>query len=257
MRESHFLPGIVVLFALGLLVTSSYAGIDPKTVVGMWLFDEGEGEIARDSSGKNNDVSLHNGTQWVEGKFGKALEFDGIDDFASANVPDAPQGTALRTVVGWAKSNNISIKGGIVAYGNPVLNCVFGFLHYGGIWYSQLWGAAPAFDVPTNVVVNTSWHHNAVLYDGKNVVHYIDGEKVSSEPRTPTTQGTVLIIGEEVDGNDWFNGLVDEVAIFNVVLAQEDIRAIMNTGLYAAVGIGKVVMAEGTLSTTWGSIKRR
>ena len=143
-----------------------------------------------------------------------------------------------------------------MAYGNPVLNCVFGFLHYGGIWYSQLWGAAPAFDVPTNVGVDTSWHHHAVFYDGKSVVHYIDGEKVSSEARNPTTQGTILIIGEEVDGNDWFNGLVDEVAIFNVVLTQEDIKAIMNMGLEAAIGIKKVAMSAGKL-TTWGSIKKR
>jgi len=247
----YFLSIIIVLFAVAMLSSAVCAKIDPKTAVGMWVFDEGAGEIAKDSSGNNNDVTLNNGVQWVDGQFNKALSFDGIDDFASAVVPDAPQGASVRTLVGWAKSNNPGIKCGVVAYGNPVLNGVFGFLHYSGVWYSQLWGAEPDFDVPTKVKVDTLWHHHAVLYDGKNVIHYIDGEVVSSEPRTPATVGTTLIMGEEVDRNEWFNGLIDEVAIFNVVLSKDDIKNITAKGLKSVAAIS----LAGKLTATWGQIK--
>lgn len=246
-----FLSSIIVLFTVGLLAGVCYARIDPKTIVGMWLFDEGEGTIAKDSSGHNIDVSLNNGVQWVEGQFGKALGFDGIDDSASAVVPDAPQVASLRTLVGWAKSNSPGIKSGVVAYGDPVLNGVFGFLHYSGIWYSQLWGAEPAFDVPTRVRVDTLWHHHAVLYDGSNVNQFIDGELVSSEPRTPATVGTTLIMGEEVDRNERFNGAIDEVAIFNVVLSKDDIKSIMTKGLQQS----EAISLAGKLTVTWGRIK--
>jgi len=251
MKMRCFLSSIIVLFVVGMLTGTVYAKIEPKAVVGMWLFDEGEGDIAKDSSGNNNDVTLNNGVQWVEGQFGKALSFDGVDDFASAIVPGAPQGASVRTLVGWAKSNNTAIKCGVVAYGNPVLNGVFGFLHYSGIWYSQLWGAEPDFDVPTNVKVDTLWHHHAVLYDGENVTHYIDGEVVSSKPRTPATVGTTLIMGEEVDKNEWFNGFVDEVAIFNVVLSENDIKSIMMEGLK----LDAAISTAGKLTVTWGQIK--
>jgi len=247
----YFLSSIIVLFAVVILSSAVCAKIDPKTIVGMWVFDEGVGEIAKDSSGNNNDVTLNNGVQWADGQFNKALSFDGIDDFASAVVPDAPQGASVRTLVGWAKSNNPGIKCGVVAYGNPVLNGVFGFLHYSGIWYSQLWGAEPDFDVPTKVKVDTLWHHHAVLYDGKNVIHDIDGETVSSEPRTPATVGTILIMGEEVDRNEWFNGLIDEVAIFNVVLGEDDIKNISIKGLKLVAAIS----LAGKLTATWGQIK--
>jgi len=246
-----FLCVIIVLFVIGTLASMGYAKMEPQTVVGMWLFDEGEGEIAKDSSGHNSDITLNNGAKWVEGQFDKALGFDGVDDSALAVVPDAPQGASLRTLMGWAKSNNIGIKCGIVAYGNPVLNGVFGFLHYSGIWYSQLWGAEPDFDVPTKVKVDTLWHHHAVLYDGKNVNHFIDGELVSSEPRTPATVGTTLIMGEEVDRNEWFNGSIDEVAIFSVVLGEDDIKSIMTKGLKRSAAISP----SGKLAAAWGQIK--
>jgi hypothetical protein len=250
MNERCVLLSIVVLSVIGILVSSSYAKIDPEAVVGMWLFDEGQGDVARDSSGNGNDMDLNNGVAWIEGKFSKALGFDGVDDIAMATVPGAPQGTDVRTVVAWAKSNNTGLHAGIVAYGNPVLNAVFGFMHYAsGIWVSQLWGAGP--DILTNVVADTSWHHHAVMYDGKDVIHYIDGEKASSEPRTPATAGTTLFAGAEPDRNNWFNGSVDEVAIFNVVLTEDDIRSIMVDGLK----LGAAVSSADKLTATWGGIR--
>ena len=69
--------GMVVLFIAGMLTASSDAALDPKTIVGIWKFDEGKGVTTKDSSGNENDGALMNKPKWVDGKFGKALEFDG------------------------------------------------------------------------------------------------------------------------------------------------------------------------------------
>ena len=55
----------------------SYAKIDPKTCVGMWLFDGDEDDVAEDSSEKGNDGNIVGKAKRVNGKFGTALEFDG------------------------------------------------------------------------------------------------------------------------------------------------------------------------------------
>ena len=55
-------------------------------LVGYWAFDEGKGDIAKDYSGNKNDGVLKGGPTWVAGKFGNALEFDGIDD--NVEVPN-------------------------------------------------------------------------------------------------------------------------------------------------------------------------
>ncbi len=49
------LIGMVVLVAVVMLANPSYAETDPAAVVGLWLFDEGKGDIAKDSSGNGHD----------------------------------------------------------------------------------------------------------------------------------------------------------------------------------------------------------
>ena len=66
----------VILFSLGLMaislvaVNSSSAAIDPSSVVGLWLFDDGGGSVAMDSSGNNNHGTIVNAPIWVDGRFG-------------------------------------------------------------------------------------------------------------------------------------------------------------------------------------------
>ena len=54
--------------------------------IAIWLFDEGQGDVATDSSGNGNDGSLMNGPKRVGGRFGGALEFDGADDYVDCEM---------------------------------------------------------------------------------------------------------------------------------------------------------------------------
>ena len=58
----------------------SAGAIDPGTAVGIWLFDDSEGEIAVDSSGNGHDGAFTGEPHWVPGKFGMALDFNGSGD---------------------------------------------------------------------------------------------------------------------------------------------------------------------------------
>ena len=55
----------------------SAAEVSVDDAIGVWLFDEGTGNVAKDSSPNGNDGELIAGPKWVKGKFGGALEFDG------------------------------------------------------------------------------------------------------------------------------------------------------------------------------------
>ena len=66
------LVGIFLLIAL-----PSLAKIDPDSITGMWLFNEGKGNTATDSSGNGNDGEIH-GAKWVDGKFGKHLSLTAL-----------------------------------------------------------------------------------------------------------------------------------------------------------------------------------
>ena len=58
-----------------------------QAAVGVWLFNETDGDTASDSSENGNDGTLMGDPEWVpDGKFGNALELDGAGDYVS--VPD-------------------------------------------------------------------------------------------------------------------------------------------------------------------------
>jgi len=55
--------------------------------IAYWKLDEGTGTTSADSSLNKNNAILFNGPAWVTGKFGKAIQFDGTNDYLEA--PDS------------------------------------------------------------------------------------------------------------------------------------------------------------------------
>lgn len=90
--EIFSLVCISLIFISLMFIGQSYAEIDPKTIAGIWLFDDGSGDKAIDSSKNGNDGEIQGDLKWVEeGKFGKALEFPGVDE----NFVEVPHNKSL------------------------------------------------------------------------------------------------------------------------------------------------------------------
>ena len=71
-RLSFTTIGLAYLVWIGLGI--SYAEIDPKPIVGAWLFNETKGKIAADPSGNNHNGKLEGGAKGYKGKFGNAIQ---------------------------------------------------------------------------------------------------------------------------------------------------------------------------------------
>ena len=87
-----------------LLAGQSSAGIDPKTCVGLLLFNEGKGDTAKDSSGNGNDGTLQGNPKWGKGPFGGAVEFNG-SNFVSVNDSKSLQMSKQVTVMFWVSTD--------------------------------------------------------------------------------------------------------------------------------------------------------
>ena len=99
---------IVCLLSVG----RGYAKIDPDSIIAVWLFDEGRGSTVRDSEGKGIDGTIRGGAKWVDGLRGKALKFDGKDDFVA--IPNSPHINSAgpytnRTIMALFKCDDVSI----------------------------------------------------------------------------------------------------------------------------------------------------
>ena len=78
-----------------------------------------------------------------------------------------------------------------------------------------------------------SWQHIAVTFNGSGAVSfYINGSSAgtaTAASSNPTNSGSVSI-GRAYNGN-YFNGKIDEVAMFNSELSSSDITSIYNSGV--------------------------
>ena len=69
------LMACVLVFASGAAVRASENGL-----VAHYTFDEGAGTVIHDKTGRGNDGQIH-GAEFIKGKAGNALRFDGVDDY--------------------------------------------------------------------------------------------------------------------------------------------------------------------------------
>ena len=76
-----------------------------------WNFDEGQGNVLRDTSGNDNDGKIH-GASWAKCGDGFALVFDGVDDYVEFGERPSLNVTGPVTVEAWVKPMSAGWKGG-------------------------------------------------------------------------------------------------------------------------------------------------
>ncbi|MBT3265794.1 LamG domain-containing protein [Candidatus Poribacteria bacterium] len=250
---------LACLCALSLVfVGQASADIDLATLAGAWLFDENAGDVARDASTNGNDGTLLKGPDWVDGKFGKALEFDGTSGVEITHPENFDFLTW--TYVLWFKAEAGGDYPNLI--GRQFENAHGWTIHLdpaGGTFRIRIdsdGGINQVLTVP-QTVRDGEWHHGAIAHndDEKTLEMYIDGIKgPSSYAGDYENSGGFLKIASPAVGAVNLNaGAVDEVAIFNVILEEDDILFIMAEGL-EATGL-LPVSPLGRLAAAWGEIK--
>lgn len=214
-------------------------------LIGHWAFDETSGTVASDSSGSNNDGTLVGGPTWTTvGRVNGALLFDGVND--RVTVPDAP-GLDLSSVPfsfgAWfnAYSNGSSGSGTILSKsrssaGNGDYSYV---LRVAGSGYTQIMlslaGVGCSQGPWSGVIPNflNNWHHIMVVADTNTIYWYIDGVPAGTEVRSACTyfDGTDdLHIGSVFDSVYAFDGIIDDVRIYNRDLAASEVLQLYQLG---------------------------
>jgi len=215
--------------------TLTYYDLKDDSLVGYWDFDEGSGTIAGDRSGNGNTGTIY-GATWVDGKFGKALSFDGVDDYVQVSHNPSLSITDAITIEAWIKPSSLTpvyqeilSKGGDYNSNNDNYDI---YLHYTRVaihWKNDV------YESLTGILINT-WTHIAITIDVPNLISkmYINGnlDKTFTITTVPEANTNPLVIGKYIIGSPYpFNGLIDEVRIYNRALSEEEIKAHYYSGL--------------------------
>lgn len=252
---------IVCVLTISIFITVSVSyGANPAAI---WLFDDGKGNVAKDSSGNGNDGEVIAAKWTKKGKFKGALEFNGVGNWV--RVKDSPFLTPPHiTLMAWFYLYQVSAERAICekydwqgGKGSYVLRTgAWGGGTEKDVKFMLIVGAAvPNLISAPGILEPNKWFHAAGTVDGKKVRLYVNGElkDEKSESSEVLDSDADLSIGCRGDTHDvhWVNGIIDEVAIFDEAMTEEEIKKVMELGIEGYLA----VTPKGKITSTWAMLK--
>ncbi len=193
-------------------------------LVGYWPCDEMEGATLGDKSGRGHDGTFQGNVKWAKGRIGGALDMDGQRSYVQIADESAFDLTGEITIAYWVNIRSVTtdwmpfITKGDTSWRLSTANNREARLHLGA------GGAIVSTDKPVGL---GEWHHVAATCGGNTMRIYVDGNLAA----TGTYAGGIapnnspVMIGANAEVMDrFFDGLIDEVRVYNRVLNVDEIE---------------------------------
>ena len=245
MYGMRILRVVILTLILSAILVGIPAGVQAQSDEGLvaeWHFDEGSGSVLKDSSGNGNDGVIY-GATWVEGKYGKALSFDGVDDYVSLGVNNMGgvfgKGSSVFTISGWiypstlgSSSSNHGTRNVILARASNRSNDNFelGISNSGNL---DLYIDDNNDDITktfgSSEITTKSWYFFIVAFNSGSVDIYLDENHYIGSfagASLDSASGSPLTIGATMNSKIFFNGVIDEICIYNRALTAEEIKSL-------------------------------
>src|SRR3990167_1754839 len=232
-----------------------YIGLQ-EGLVGFWSFDgpdmsQSTNNVwALDRSGQGNNGQLTNmatSSARKIGKIGQALDFDGVDDYVNPGLSifnSLSQGT-ISAWVKWESGTSAIFSHNNSAIGEGQLELYIDSSGNLSIWANNndANGSAIAIDAGVAISNPTAWHHVVFTNNTSGNKLYIDGNQVT--PTYSTGNASVDFFfdnssdagpyGYEIGGvagtdGETFNGIIDEVRVYNRALSPDEIKRLYKIG---------------------------
>ena len=242
------------VFAACLLVfTALEAQEITDDLVLAFSFEEGSGNTVADRSLNGNGGKIEGNPNWVDGKLGKALQFDG-ETFVVA--PHIPLNDRDFTVQLWIKSEMLTEQETVFTQHDTNSDNLSLHLRIYNTGIVRMGFYSNDFDTPAVVVSKDKWHNLTFTFDAseKTRTIYVDGEVAGSDVSGSVYLGSKgdTIIGVWARPSkpplyQVYHGIIDEVRVWHKVLDEDAIALSMETELS--------VESQGKIATMWGAIK--
>ena len=230
---------IVLVITLTLIL----AGNVSAELVAHWTFDDGTGNTAKDSVDNAHPGTIGGTANWVNGQLGGALDFDGSTNYVDIEGENPIiSGTFSLTMWVYARDIPTAAK----EYRMPLSNdaWVDGAIHVHIMPETGIFkiDTKNGTDIPSNTVIEANrWYHVAGTLDadGESKI-YING--VLDNSATGSSKEYFIgpaSIGAYQNNSRFFNGMIDDVRIFNHILSEAEIQEIVESdqGLACAPGL--------------------
>ena len=235
-RETTYYWRVDAVSADGKVTQGDVWTLGTGSLVAWYKFDEGSGNAVGDSGPAGIKGAAVGEPSWADGALGKALVFDGNDAYVGLGTHPKFNITNQITVSAWIKVNAFDKNyQTIISKGDTSWrlqrNAGTDTLEFGCMGLpipNNSWGG-----IYGKINVNDGqWHHAAGTYDGSRISLYVDGASDVSVDVVGTIRANdyEVYIGENVEkpGRFW-NGLIDDVRVYNYALSADEIKGLASS----------------------------
>ncbi len=202
----------------------------PSGRTAYWPMNENSGNNIPDEEGTND--ATNNGATWVAGRAGNALDFEYSEsDYASAGY--VPFNSRSFTISLWIRSESLTTEH--VFFSQNQSGSSNMSLHLRAYSNGQIRFGFYMNDLTTSAgaVAAGNWYHLAFVYDvsaGSRSV-YVNGVRRAYQASGVNpylgTSGLTRIGRWDIAGQR-FDGIIDEIMIFNRALSEAEVNEVMN-----------------------------
>lgn len=265
----------LLLFVL-ILITARYTTADlTQGLVVYFTFDNVNGKQILDESGNGLDAEVIKNAKFVEGKYGNAIRITGeTEDCVNVPASHKLEITEEITMMAWVyhenwkgRSSQWFDKGtrggdphsvyGMAVFDEKELGGAGLFKGDSGIGIVLGTGEVQQLHMVDNTMEDKKWHHIVGVCERRGVKMYLDGEIIIQ----PIDKANINFKGVNEEDlrigcvknkpqSAFEDGSIDEVAIWNRALSEDEVRKTMRGPLLS-------VSPKDKVATTWSNIKRK
>ena len=202
--------------------------INTTGLVGWWKFDEGSGTNVSDSSGNGNHGTFA-AANYTNGKYNSGGLFDGVDDYVT--ISSFAHNDESMTLSFWINtnetgSNTYAVRTSTDSFGIRVLKS--------SIFFNVLDADADSIHIFYNQSTEGVFFVSGVYdYNSQKMELYLNGILLPIAPSESidaplATNSSDLYFGFEGTGDRYFDGIIDNIMIYNHSRSQEEIGNLYN-----------------------------
>jgi glucose/arabinose dehydrogenase/PKD repeat protein len=236
-------PRVIVIPETNASLVATFQLIGPAGPVAAYGFEEASGKFVKDLSGNGNDGILE-GPARAAGRFGAGLTFNGVDNWVTVTNSASLQLSNAMTLEAWVKPASVTGDWRDIIYKGEDVYYLEATTTSGGTpGTGGTFAVDPLF--ADNQLQTGVWTHLASTYDGTSLRLFVDGVEVANRAQGGTIESSsnpLRLGGDEFFGQ-FFEGMIDEVRIYNRALAQNEIQTDMNLPVFMSVPKPKLAIS--------------
>lgn len=242
----------ILIFIMCIIPISAWESSLEDGLIAWYDFESyGDGSIVRDETNNNlnmngtiSDTSHVNYTISGAGKIGRGMEFDSTGGNISSISLIPAIGDINRSVFGWVNLSGGSAYNILAAWGADSQNnnqsnfaCASDLAN---LYFSTR--NTISLSPSTGISDTNDFHFIGYIYNAtsSNITFYLDGSYLNSTTLATdlTTGSSLLTLGQSIEvADDWdFEGIMDEVGIWNRTLSEAEVTSLYNGGLGTTFG---------------------